>query len=77
MPKISSAFKTSFFPMETNFTQFINKFLKFEEMEYLIPYVKVEMWPALYEFPILFSAAKFKLRHNFSQFIVRFKIGSF
>ena len=46
--------------METHFTQFINKFLKFEEMEYLIPYVKVEMWPALYEFPILFPAAKFK-----------------
>ena len=55
----------------------INKLLKFEEIEYLNHHVKVEMWPALYKFPALFSAVKFKLVHNFSQFIYRFKIGSF
>ena len=58
------------------FTQFFNKFLKFEEMEYLIHHVKVEMLPTLCKVPILFSAVKFKLGHKFSQFIYRFKIGS-
>ena len=43
-------------------------------MEYLIH--PVEMWPALCKFPILFSAIKLKLRHNFSQVINMFKIGT-
>ena len=69
--------KFDFSQWKTYFTKFINKFLKFEETEYLNHHVKVEMWPALCKFPILFSALKFKLVHNFSQFIYRFKIGSF
>ena len=59
---------------ETYFTQFMNKFFKFQEMEYLIHHVKVEVWLALYKLPILFSAVKFKLRRSFSQFVYRFKI---
>ena len=47
------------------------------EIECLIHHVNVEMWPALCKFPILFSAMKFKLRDNFSQFINIFKIGTF
>ena len=38
--------------VETHVTQYIYKFLKFEEMEYPIHHVKVEMWPALCKFPI-------------------------
>ena len=65
------------FPLENIYIQFINKFLKFKEMQYLIHHVKVDMWPALCKFPILFSAVKFNLVHNFFQFINRFKIVSF
>ena len=41
------------------FSQFIDKFLKIEEVEYLIHYVKFNMWPALFYvnflcFPIIF-----------------------
>ena len=41
------------------FLQFIDKFFKIEELEYLIPYVKFNMWPALFYanflcFPIIF-----------------------
>ena len=32
---------------KTYFSQFIDKFLKIEEVEYLIHYVKFKMWPAL------------------------------
>ena len=46
-------------------------------MDYLIHHVKVEMWQALCKFPILFSAVKLKLGHSISQFICRFKIGTF
>ena len=63
--------------IKTYFCQFIDKFLKFEEMEYLIHHVKFEMWPALFKFPILFSTVKPKLGHKFSQLIIRFKIGDF
>ena len=45
-------------------------------MEYLIHYVKFEIWPALCKFPISFSTGKLKLRDN-SRFIYRFKIGTF
>ena len=33
---------------KTYFSQFIDKFLKIEEVEYLIHYVKFKMWPALF-----------------------------
>ena len=33
---------------KTYFSQFIDKFLKTEEVEYLIHYVKLKMWPALF-----------------------------
>ena len=45
-------------------------------MECVIDHVKVEMWPALCKFPILFPAMKFKLRHNISQVINIFKVGT-
>ena len=63
--------------MELCFIQFFNKFLKFEEMEYFIHHVKVEIRSALCKFFILFPAVDFKLGQNFSQFIYRVKIGSF
>ena len=69
--------KFHFSKWKLQFTQFIDKFLKFEKMEYLIRHIKVEMWPALCTFPILFSAVKLKFRHNFSQFIYISKIGTF
>ena len=34
--------------------QFIDKFLKIEEVEYLIHYVKFKMWPALFYVSFLF-----------------------
>ena len=33
---------------ETYFSQFIDKFLKIDEVEYLIHSVKFKMWPALF-----------------------------
>ena len=33
---------------KTYFSQLIDKFLKSEEVEYLIHYVKFKMWPALF-----------------------------
>ena len=33
---------------KTYFSQFIDKFLKIEEVEYLIYYVKFKMWPVLF-----------------------------
>ena len=69
MCKISSGFKIPYFPNGKHILTNSDKFLKFEEMEYLIHPVKVEMWPALCKFPILFSAMKFKLRHSIFQVI--------
>ena len=45
--------------LKTYFSQFIDKFFKIEEVEYLIHYVKYNMWPALFyvsflSFPIIF-----------------------
>ena len=40
---------------KTCFSQFIDKLLKIEELEYLIHYVKFKMWPALlyvYKLPV-------------------------
>ena len=45
--------KFHFLQWKTYFTQFIGKFLTFEEMEYLIHHVKFEMWPLL---PVLTQA---------------------
>ena len=39
---------------KTYFSQFIDKFLKIEEVEYLIHYVKFKMWPALFYVSFLF-----------------------
>ena len=39
----------------------IDKFLEFQEMEYLIHHVKPGMCSALSKFPILFLAVKLKL----------------
>ena len=52
------------FQLKTYFIQCTAKFLKFEEIEYLIiHYVKFKMWPAL-----------FYINSQFSQFIHRLKI---
>ena len=69
MCKISNGLKISYFPNGKHILTNSDKSLKFEVMEYLIHHVKVEIWPALCKFPILFSAMKFKLRHNISQVI--------
>ena len=74
MCKISNGLKISYFPNGKHILTNSDKSLKFEVTEYLIHHVKVEMWPALCKFPILFSAMKFKLRHNISQVINLFKI---
>ena len=34
--------------MENIFSQFIDKYLEIEEVEYLIHYIKFKMWPALF-----------------------------
>ena len=75
--KFPVGLKFHFPKWKTYFTHFIDKFLKFGEMEYLIHHIKVEIRPALCRFSILFSAVKLKLEHNFSQFIYRFKIGTY
>ena len=60
------------------FSQFIliDKYLKFEKIEYLIHYNKFKVWSALHKFS-LFSTVKLNLGDRFSQFILRFKIGIF
>ena len=40
--------KFHLYKWKTYFSQFIDKFLKIEEVEYLIHYVKFKMWPALF-----------------------------
>ena len=42
---------------KTYFSQFIDKFLQFEEMKYLIHHSKFETWLVLRKFPILFLKA--------------------
>ena len=56
----SNELKIPFIQMENIFSQLIDKFFKIEEVEYLIHYVKFNMWPALFYvnflcFPIIFS----------------------
>ena len=62
---------------KTYFIQFIDKFLKFEEMETVIYHIKLEIWLVLHILSILFSAVQLKLEHSLSQFIYRFKIETF
>ena len=71
---MGSKFHFFFSQWKTYFIQFIDKFLKFEEMEIVIHHVEFEIWPVLDKLPILFSAVKLKLEHSLSQFIYRFKI---
>ena len=62
---------SSFSQWKTYFSKFIDHFLKFENLlEYLSHYVKFEMWPALCNYPILFSKIKLK------NIIKRFRTGS-
>ena len=66
-----------------DFNEFIDKFLKFEEVQYQIRYIKsnLKVWNVisliLCKFPISFSTAKHKLGHNFSKFVHGFKLGFF
>ena len=46
--------KFYFSQSKTYISQFIDKFLKFEEIENGIHHVKIEISPALCKFPILF-----------------------
>ena len=55
----STVLKIPFTQRKTYFSQFIDKFFKSEEVEYLIHYIKFNMWPALFYvnflyFPIIF-----------------------
>ena len=59
---------------KTYFSQFIDEILKFKEMEYFIPHVKFEMWPALCKFPIFFSTEKLKLGNNFLNSYIHSKL---
>ena len=47
MCRIPNGLKIPFFLMENIFFQFADKFLKFEETEYLVHRVKFKMLPAL------------------------------
>ena len=85
-PKVKNFVVCAKFPMgpkfhfsqwKTYFTKLIEKFLKFEEMKYLYHHIKFKMWLALCKSSILFSAVKLKLWYKFSQFIYRFRIGTF
>ena len=77
MCNISSGFKISLFTNGKYILTNSDRFVNFEEMEFLIHHVKVEMCPVLCKFPILISAIKFKVRQKFSQFIYIFKTGTF
>ena len=57
--------------------QFIDKFLKFEVMEYFIHCVLNRSSLILCKLLPLYSILKLKLESNFSQFIHRFIIGIF
>ena len=48
MRRILNELKIPFIQMKRYFSQFIDKFLKIEAVEYLIHYVKFKMWPALF-----------------------------
>ena len=46
--RIPNQLKIPFIQMEKIFSQFIDKYLKIEELEYLIHYVKFKKLPALF-----------------------------
>ena len=48
MPRIPNELKIPLVPIKNIFYTLYCKFLKLEEMEYLIHCVKFEMWPALF-----------------------------
>ena len=68
--------KISFFPIENIFSQIIDKFLKFEVMEYLIHCVLNRSSLISCKFLALYSTLKLKLGPNFSQFIHNSSIDS-
>ena len=75
---VGSKFHFSQCQWKTYFSQFIDKFFKFQEMDYLIHYVKFEILKYDHPYvPILFSIVKLKLGLNFCKFIYRFKTGIF
>ena len=43
MHRIPNGFEIPFFPWKINFSQFIDKYLKFKEIKYFIHYVKFEL----------------------------------
>ena len=53
--------KVPFIQMENIFPQFIDKFLKIEEVKYLFHYVKFRRWPALFYVNSLCFSNKFSL----------------
>ena len=60
MHRIPNELKIPFIQMEIMFSQFIDKLLWIEKMEYLIHYVKFKMWLALFSvnflcFPNIFE----------------------
>ena len=48
MRRIPNELKIPFIQMEKIFSHFIDKYLKIEEVEYLIHYVQFKMWLALF-----------------------------
>ena len=50
----SNEIKIPFIQMENIFSQFIDKFFKIEEVEYVVHYVKFNMWPAVFYVNFLF-----------------------
>ena len=48
MRRILNELKIPFIQMKRYFSQFIDKFLKIEAVEYLIHYVKFKMWSVLF-----------------------------
>ena len=79
MRRIHNEFKIPFFPMENKFfLQFIDKFLKFEVMEYISHSLCLKCKQLYFmQMTYLFSTVTLKLGATFSEFIHRFKIGIF
>ena len=76
---IPNELKIPFIQMENIFYQYIDKFLKIEEVEYLIYYIKFKMWPALFDvnslcFPNIFECWCEAVNY-FLQFTQRLKTG--
>ena len=63
-----------FLQWKTYFSQFIEKFLKLEEMKYFIHHVWFEMWSALRKFTILFSIVKLNYDTTFPNLSIDSKL---